>query len=225
MLALAIVIAVIVLLAFLRFGVIAEYNKEGFRIWAKAGFIKFELLKGDKKKQKKPKKPKKDKKGINVKPGSLKEFKEMLKAVFDMLGRFKRRLLIKELKLYYTSASENPVSTALQYGAANAFFALIVPKIKKSFRVKKLDMKTGFDFTTQEQGIYAKANLSIAVWEAIYVVFALMPIITSAVKKSTADANTKNKQKDGLRKEGKAHGKTPDKRFDGNHDAKSEGTD
>ena len=131
MLALAIIITVLVLISLLRFGVIVEYSKDGLRLWAKAGFLRFELLKKDKKK--KPKKEKKKDKKVNIKPGSLKEFKEMIKALFEMMGRFKRRLLIKELTLYYVSGGSNPVSTALQYGASNAVIPVLVTQIKKRF--------------------------------------------------------------------------------------------
>jgi len=212
--------------------VIVEYSKEGFRLWAKAGFIKFELLKdGIKKKPKKKKEKKKKAKSADIMPGSLSEFIVMLKSVLNMLKRFRRRLLIKELTLYYTAAGENPANTALLFGASNAVSGMIIPLIKKSFRVRRLDFRSGFDFTSTEPGIYLKARMSIATWEVFYAMFALFPVIKGIFKKlpdkKTDDikSGTTGNKANSIRKDGQNNGKTPDKRSDGNDDAKSEGND
>ncbi|MCL2662429.1 MAG: DUF2953 domain-containing protein [Oscillospiraceae bacterium] len=224
MLALAITISVFVIIALLRFGVIAEYSEDGFKLWAKVGFFKFELLRDDK--EKKPKKKKKPKKERNLKemmPGSLSEFMDMLKTVLNALGRLKRRLLIKQLTLYYTSAGEDPAATALIFGAANAVFGVIVPKIRNNFRIRRLDLRSWFDFCGVEQKIYAKIIISIAVWEVFYVLFALFPLITSAFKKKTPKISDNINQND--RKDGEDNGKSSDQRIDGNNDAENEGND
>jgi len=225
MLALAITISVILIIALLRFGVIAEYSDAGFRLWAKAGFIIFELLKDEKEKKPKKKKdkPKKERNLKEMMPGSLSEFMDMLKTVLKTLGRLKRRLLIKQLTVYYTSAGEDPSATALKFGASNAVFGTIVPQIRNNFRVKKLDLKTWFDFYSQEQKIYAKIIISLAVWEVCYILFALLPLFTSAFKRKTLKSNDKINRDD--RKDGEDNGKSPDQRVDGNNDAKNEGND
>ena len=242
MLALAIVLAVLVLIALLRFGVIVEYSEVGFELWVKAAFLKFKTVGEDVENRKKIKEiRKKVRKKIkkNIKrdntylkgliPGSMDEFMTTLKSVSELLGRFKRKLLIKQLTLYYTSAGENPANTALQFGAANAVFEGIMPQIKKNFRVRRLDMRAGFDFTSQEQKIYAKAILSIAVWEVLYAVFALFPIIVSIFKnmpKRKSAGNTNIKIPENIdRKDGQNDGKETDQRIDGNNDAKNEGDD
>ena len=227
MIAFAITVSVIILIALLRFGVIVEYGEEGFLLWAKAGFLRFRLLNDDKKKKpkKKKEKPKKERDLKGILPGSLNEFMDAIKTVLNALGRLKRRLLIKQLTLYYTSAGEDPVNTALQFGAANAVFGALIPKIKKCFRVKRLDLRTWFDFTSTEQKIYAKIIISIAVWEVFYVIFALFPLITAVFKKSNATVTKKTKTDNIERKDEEDNGKSPDRRVDGNNDAKNEGDD
>jgi len=222
MLALAITLSVLVLISLLRFGVIVEYSEAGFVFWAKVGFLKFPLLASKRKKRIK-KEIKFIKSNLSMMPGSLRDFKDMLKAVFNALGRFKRRLLIKELTLYYTSAGEDPANTALQYGGANAVFAAIVPEINRKFRVRKIDLRAWFDFTVAEQKIYAKIRLSIAVWEVMYALFALAPILKSIFKNMPKRDN--NKREVSNRKDGQDDGKTTDKRTDGHNDAKNEGND
>jgi len=207
MLALGIVIFILVLLAFLRFGVIAEYNDEGFRLWAKAGFIKFELLKDTEKKPKK-KKEKKEKSTVNFKPGSLSDLMVILRSVKTMLSRFRRRLLIRYLILYYTSAGDDPAKTAMIFGASYAVFNTIIPMLEKNFRIKKRDLRAFADFESREQKIYAKAAVSLAVWEVFYIVFALFPIIKTIFR-------NRPKTKTGLpetnnRKDENNNGKSPD---------------
>jgi len=212
MIALAITLSVIFVIALLRFGVIAEYSEDGILLWVKAGFLKIKLETDDTKKKKKKKKKKPKEKNDIVKqilPGSLSEFMDILKAVLNSLSRLKRRLLIKQLTLYYCAASEDAANTAMQFGAANAVFGAIIPAIKRNFRIRKLELRTFFDFNSEKPKIYAKVNISIAIWEIFYIIFALFPILTSAFK----------------RKDGTHNGKSPNKRADGNNDAKNEGTD
>jgi hypothetical protein len=227
MLALAIIAAALILIALLRFGVIAEYGDEGFQLWAKAGFLKFKLLDDDKEKKpkKKKEKPKKERNLKEMLPGSLSGFMDTIKTVLKALSRLKRRLLIKQLTLYYTSAGENPAMTALQFGAANAVIGAIVPEIKKNFRVKRLDLRTWFDFTSTEQKIYAKITISIAVWEVFYVLFALLPLVTAIFKRNSSHTNKSEKSDKKERKDGEDNGESPNQRVDGNNDAKNEGDD
>jgi len=241
MLALAIVIAVLIIIALLRFGVIMAYSEVGFEVWVKIGFIKVKVVGEDVKERKKLKELRKKarqkirkqikKKKTDMKnmvPGSLNEFLTIFRAVQNTLKRVKRRLLINHLTLHYTSAGENPANTALQFGAANAVFEALMPEIKRNFRVRHLDLGAGFDFTSEEQKIYAKAALSLAVWEAFYIAFALFPIIISifknAPKRKVSTAKTENPEKKD-RKDGQNDGQETDQRIDGNNDAKNEGDD
>jgi len=193
MIALAIVLSALILIALLRFGVIIEYSSEGLKMWAKVGFLKIYLSDEKDKKKPKKKKPKKAKKDTNFKdmlPGSLSGFLDILKtlgrSVRNTLSRFKRRLLIKQLTLYYTSAGEDPANTAMIYGAANAVFGTTIPVLERNFRIKRYDLRAFADFTAKEQGIYAKIAVSIAVWEVFYIVFALFPIIPALFRNRPA---------------------------------------
>jgi len=218
MLALAITISVILLIALLRFGVIVEYGEAGFQLWAKAGIIKFQLM--DEDKEKKPKK-KKEKKGSAIdliKPGNLSAFIDMLRAVKNTLSRLKRKLLIKQLTLYYTSAGDDPANTAIRFGATNVIFVAIVPLLERNFRIKRRDFRVSADFNTNEQSIYAKITITIAVWEVFYVLFALLPILTAAFK-SKSRTRSVTDRKD--RKDEQKYGKSPDKRVDGVNDAEN----
>ena len=191
MLALAITISAIVLIALLRFGVIMEYNDAGFILWVKVAFARFKLLSGDRKKKSK----KKEKKAKSIRPGSLSEFISIVKAIKNALIRMRRRLLIKQLTLYYTAGGDDPSKVAILYGTANAVFGAIIPVLEKIFRIKRRDLQASLDYSASEQGIYAKIIVSIAVWEVIYVVFALFPIFT-ATARANNDGKESNERKD-----------------------------
>ena len=211
----AIILSVLLLIALLRVGVIIEYSSEGLKIWSKFAFIKLRVHDSkDKKPKKKKKKKVKDKdKKSSLKPGSLREFLEMLKIIKNMLGRLKRKLLIKTLIIHYTSASDNPAKTALQFGAASAVFGTVLPILERHFRIKKRELNAWADFNANEPGIYAKLTISIAIWESLYVLFALLPIFSIV---STNANSGKEINKDG---------KSTNKRADGNHDAENKGDD
>jgi len=211
MIALAIVISSLVLIALLRFGAIVEYSEAGLELWAKAGFLRIKLIdpeKEKKPKKKKKKKPKKKSDSKALKPGSLKDFTDILKAVANALKRLKRRLLIKQLTIHFTSANENPANTATMFGAANAVFNTIIPLAERNFRIKKRDLRASTDFCGSEQKIYAKVIISIAVWEVFYMIFALLPILVILLKsRPKKKEETHHKYK---RKDGKENGKAPD---------------
>jgi len=225
MLALAITLSIIILLALLRFGIILEYSDEGFHYWGKVGFLKFRIDKDKSKKRKKKVKEKVKPKNINkqILPGSLSEFMDMLRAVKNLLDRLRRKLLIKKLTLHYVSAGEDPANIALQFGAAHAVFNTIIPLLEGYFRIRRKDLNASADFNAKEQSIYAKINISIALWELIYVISALFPVIAGIFKRTPERKITGQESKE--RKDGQNHGKSPDKRPDGKNDGKNEGND
>ena len=211
MLALAITITALLLVALLRFGLIVEYDEAGFHMWVKVGFLRFHVHEERKKKIKTKQKEVKVK---EMMPGRLSEFMDMLRAVSNSLSRLKRRLLIKQLTLHFTAAGNDPAKTAILFGAANAVFGTIEPVLERNFRIKRRDFGASADFITEEQRIYAKIIISIAVWEVFYVVFALFPIITAAFKSRPDTKSIKMQQKSSIsknnRKDGENNGKSPD---------------
>jgi hypothetical protein len=194
MLVAAIILSALVLLALLRFGLIIEYCEAGFGMWYKIGFVKLKLL--DKIELKRAKRKVAKKKT----PGDLKTFLETLKASKNMLARLKRRLLINKLILHYTSASEDAAKTAIGFGAANAVFGAIIPVLERSFKIKRRDLRVMVNYEAKKPMIYAKVAVSLAVWEGIYIIFALLPAFSARAASSPKTRSEKafvNTRKDG----------------------------
>ena len=212
----AIIIAVIILFALLRFGVAAEYSADGFTLTAHAGPLIIRLLPGrerpgaaERKARRKARKmkksaaskKKKEKRKVEM-PGGLKAYLDMLPPIKNALGRIRRKLLIKKLTIHYTAAGGDSAATAMMFGAANAVFGTTAPLLENNFRVKRRDLRVCADFQTQEQKIYLHAAVSIAVWESVYIVLALFPILMSLMKRKPVNID---------RKEETQNGQAPDK--------------
>ena len=206
MIVLAIVFAVIFLLAFLRFGVYAEYGANGFLVKVRVGPFSVRVYpsKAKKKKPKDKKKKKKKEKAGKLKdepdaekPSKIETVLEVIKAVKNTLSRIRRKLLIKKLTIRFVAAGEDPAKTALAYGAVSAAFSNLVPVIENMFRIKRRDIRAFADFEASEPSIYVKAVISLAVWEAIYIMAALLPLLSILSNKTTVSSVRKDEQKDG----------------------------
>jgi hypothetical protein len=153
--------------------------------------------KAEKKAKKKAEKEARKESGEKKKPGPLKPILDMLPAVKTLLGRLRRRLLIKKLIIHYTAAGGDPYNTAFTFGAANAAIGVVVPILERSFRIKQRDFKMAADFNSVQQGIYINAIISMAVWEAVYIVFAILTAGIRLLKSTKVTNDRKDGQKNG----------------------------
>ncbi|MCL2392199.1 MAG: DUF2953 domain-containing protein [Oscillospiraceae bacterium] len=188
MIALAIVIAALLLIALLRFGVFLEYGSEGVIVKLLVGPLVLKVFpskeKPDEKERKARKKAKKELKKEKDKdkqkkqlPGGLQTFLDMIPPLINMLSRIKRRLLINNLTVHFVVAGTDASKTAMTYGVVNAALGSLASFLDNNFRVKHRDFHVDVDFLSEQQTVYARASFSLAVWESLYIVFALFPII------------------------------------------------
>jgi len=199
-----VILAIILMIAMLRFRLILEYSDTGLEATAKAGPF---TIRGMQNRRERLKTKRKE-----LKAGGAAGFFDILKTAKTALSRLRRRLLIKRLTLYYTAGGDDPVKTAMHYGAAHAVFGMIIPVLEESFRIKRRDLDAFADFEAAGPKIYANAVFSIAIWEAVYIFFALFPVFLPSKKNLTG-------------KDVKNNGKSPDKRVNGDNDAEGEGDD
>ena len=171
MIALAIVVAVLLGIALLRVGVLGEYGESGVRLRVFVGLVRVRILPA---KEKKPKKVKKKKKEKEKKPKKLADFRDMLPDIIKALGRFRRRLLIKKLVIYYEAAGDDAAKTAISYGRLSAGISSVIPVLEYYFRIRHRDIRTAVNFQRDKPYIYVSAALSIAVWEILYIALGLL---------------------------------------------------
>ena len=173
------ILAFILLISLLRVGVSAEYSADGVIAKVHIGPVSITLYPQEKKKEKK-KKPKEKKK--EPKPGLFEDLKSQLPAIKKALSRLKRKLLIKELTIYYLAAGPDPAAAALTFGGVYAGYGIITAILENNFRIKKRDLRANVDFEAQEPYIYIKARLSLAIWEAVYAAFNLVMSMATGKK-------------------------------------------
>lgn len=180
------VLALLIILAFIRVVVIAEYSAEGFELVALAGPIKIELVPGKEKAESESSKKKKDKKSNKSdktkaalksdktkKGGVVKKVTTVLPTVLKTLGRFFKHLSIDVLTVRYAISGDDPYDVAIGYGYANGALGYICPLLDRNFKIKKWDINVYPSFTEPEETMYIKAKASISIWELVYIVLKL----------------------------------------------------
>ena len=180
-------------LLLLRVGARATLDENGFSLWATAGPVKLKILPPGKEKAKKPKKPKENKKETE-KPSEEKKEKPkpkisitldlvttVLKAVGELLGRLRRKICIDRLVIHYTVGSADPADAAMTFGYMSAGIGALMPVIENIFKVKERDVGAALDFDADRPEIFIDARLTLAIWEIIYIVLAVWPVVKAVI--------------------------------------------
>ncbi len=195
------ILLILLLLAFLRVGVWVLYAENDLCVRAIAGPVKLTVYpmrekKGQEKpeKQKKPKKPKKNKPGKQQEEKAKPPIKELIDRfvppVLNALGRLRRKLRINKLKFNYVAASSDPSAAALSYGYLNAVLAVLIPLLERSLDIRDQDIHADVSFTQTKPQISAEVQFTIAIWQIVYVVCAVLPAFLSPKEEKTKKAET-----------------------------------
>ena len=206
MTALAITLGVLLLFALTRFGAAVEYCEEGIIVTARIGPLRLRVYPqkvkpGKDRVKKEPRakaarQQKQAKKPEGKKPGMLKDLLDLLSAARTVLGRLRRRLLISRVTVFYTAAGDDPSTTAMVFGAANAATYTLLPLMERYFRIKTREINVGIDFNSAEPTVYVFAVISLAVWEAVYITFAIVPPLIRFIRHRSAKPDKTSKDKD-----------------------------
>ena len=205
---LGVTLAVDILILLLRVGARLTLDGGGLTLRVIAGPVRLKLLPAGEEKAKKPKKPKKPKKEEPEKrepPAPEKEKKKpkikitfelvstVLKAVGELLGRLRRKISIDRLVLHYTVAAADPADAAMTFGYASAGVNALMPVIENIFKVKERDVGAAVTFDTDQSEIFVDAQLTLAIWEILYIVLAVWPpvkaLIGQLIKNGKVDKN------------------------------------
>ena len=175
---LLVILIILALILLLRVGVIAEYSEAGAEVALKVGPVLFRIIPGKekpttgKKEKKEKKKEKKEGKEKPKRGGSFDMFMELIPQALDMLGAFRRKLLIKDLRMHFVSAADSPYSAAMNFGYASAAVGMVLPLIENAFNLKNRDITTDVSFTDKSSTIYVKADISIIIYQVLYIALA-----------------------------------------------------
>ena len=203
---LGVTLALDLLILLLRVGARFTLDGDGVTLRVLAGPVRLKLLPAGEEKAKKPKKPKNPKKEKPEKPEE--ETKEKpkpkikitfdlvstaLKSVGELLGRLRRKICIDKLVLHYTAAAADPADAAMTFGYASAGVGALMPVIENIFKVKERDVGASVTFDTDQSEIFVDAQLTLAIWEILYIVLAVWPpvkaVLGQLVKNGKVDKN------------------------------------
>jgi hypothetical protein len=179
------ILAFLLIVSLIRVGVHFEYGEDGIKVTAGVGPVRVKIYPAEKRKKKPGEKKEEEKK---EKPGPLEELKEHLPDIRRMLSRIKKRRFIQELTVHFIAAGPDPAQAALMFGGVSAGYGIIAAVLENNFRIKKRDMRAAVDFEAEKPYLYVRIRLSLAVWEAVYVVYNLLISMASKRKPQTKPA-------------------------------------
>lgn len=180
---LLITLAVLILIGFIRIGVLFRYNDQGALLRLILGPVKLTLVPA-KKKEKKPKKetekkvPQKEMKEekLPTEPppapkekkkeesgGSLTDFLPLVKVALDFVGEFFTRLQFNHLEIKLIMAGDDPCDLAANYGKAWAALGNLMPLLDNVLVIKKRDIEIECDFTAEETRVIAGGDITISI--------------------------------------------------------------
>lgn len=182
MVILAAVLAILLLIAFIRLGTIVKYSETGLTIKLLAGaFVVMTFpIKSEKGIKKKTAKGKKQK-SPGTKPIESKKaasaLKRYLPPAVETLKRFRIKLNIDSLTIHFLSGAEDPFDAAMNFGKISVLEGIILPFIDNNFNIKKRDVQTGISFDGGGNKIYLEAKMTLAVWQIVYIASAMLPLL------------------------------------------------
>ena len=160
-----IVLAVLCGLAVFPLGFSAVYREDDPGVWLLVGPFKFRVYPGKKKSQKKESKSQKQ---FSPKGGSYRDFGPVVRAIFDFLGQFRRKIRVRDLQLRLTLAGEDPCDLAVNYGRAWAALGALIPQLERLLVIKKRDLSVDCDFAGDKTRIYAKVKATITLGRTLH---------------------------------------------------------
>ncbi|MGE4352664.1 MAG: DUF2953 domain-containing protein [Oscillospiraceae bacterium] len=222
---LIVILAVLAVILLIPVGVVGGYDFGDIELKIIAGPVKIRIfprkpkaekpaeVKEKKAKKEKPEKPKKLKK---PKPLTLDILTDYIRLGTKVLGKFRRKLSINQLRFYYLVAGADPYEAAVNYGAANAATANILSLLHAAFHIKRQDVRIRVDFLAPKPQLSIGADMTIRLWEILSVgvvaLIGFLKILNKQKKrqKLTAERTDRN-------------GEKSDRGNDGDHNVKNKG--
>lgn len=194
-----IVLLILLFIAVLPVGLIADYNAHGARVLLTIGPVRIPLYpseSSDKKNKKKSgAKGLSDTKKEDKSGGKLADFLPILRTILVFLNNLRRRIIVKELEATLTLAGNDPCDLSVNYGRAWAAVGNLQPHLNRLFHIKKQNIRVACDYAAEETAVEVHAVLSI-------MFIRLLKLITCYGYRILKQyLNVKNQRKGGMRYE------------------------
>ena len=174
----AAILALLFLLGYIPLSGGGEYSSAGASLWLRLGPVRITLLPRKQKmqKQRKEKSPQKPERSQKAEPerqkptlgGSLAYAKALLPLALECARRVWGAIYLNTLYLELQVGAEDPGEAAMAYGRANAALGAIWTPLVRAFHVKDGHARVNLDFDRKEPALYARAELSIRLGQALW---------------------------------------------------------
>jgi len=139
MMALLIILGVLITIGCIPVGVRAVYDGDAAVYLTVLGIpIRLYPMKKKENPEKSKESAAKEKKKFQVPPRA--QLEEYLHLLLEVLGRFRRRLVVRKLTLRAVFGGDDPADAALNYGRAWAAIGVVMPLIEQCFTIRRRDV-------------------------------------------------------------------------------------
>lgn len=159
------------LLAVMPLGVQAAYDSGGLTVNLVIGPTKVQVFprKRAKKEKARPErkapKPAQKAAGGSQKQkqgGSIHDFEGILRRILAFLGHFRRKLVIRNLKMKLIMAGSDPCDLAVNYGKTWAALGNVLPLLERIFRIRNRNIEVACDFCGEQTTVVAEIDIVIS---------------------------------------------------------------
>ena len=189
------VVAILLLVLLIPVGLIARYDKSGFDLYVKVGFLRFSLLSDRENKKKKSiissAVSSGNKERVEHKGGNLSDFRPIAKAVIDFLNQLRRRITVKNLQFKLTLAGSDPCDLSVSYGRTWAAVGALQPQLNRLLRIRKQKIEVQCDYLAEQTVVFCYVDVSISIVRLLQI------LATHGTKILDEYNNLKNKRKGG----------------------------
>jgi len=164
----------------------------------------------------KKKKEKKDGPPKGRAPITFEIVRDYVRLATDALNRFRMRLTIREVHVWYLAAAKDPCDAALRYGAAAAAVTGLMDILRCAFDVRNEDLRFAVDFLEEKPRFGVGGALTIRVGQLLYIGLRAGIDFLKIVLKQRRLRKIKSERNDD-------YGDASSRRNDGDHDVQDQG--
>jgi len=166
MTALIIVLLALLGIGFIPVGVFAKYD-EDLSVSLTVLGIRIPLYPSKKVREEEKEVPKSEKKKRKLPKRSTLE--EYLHLFLEILGRLRKKILIRNLTLHAIFGGEDAADSALNYGRAWAAIGVVMPLLERCFRIQKRDVGAFQGEGEKTFRLYAEAAATLRVSQILHI--------------------------------------------------------
>ena len=101
---------------------------------------------------------------------SLDDIVEIVRIAVNIMSRFRHSICIDILHLNILVKSDDPYNCVTRYGYINAALGVLLPLLRRGFKVKDEKVRTAFLLEEGSMEISARAAISVQIWEILFIV-------------------------------------------------------